>query len=73
MDQIILHTTHFLKQCETIIHSFFKKKQTHTKRLFKGEWAKLYYTQHTFLNNVRQLSILFFEKQTHTKRLFKGG
>ena len=33
---------------------------------FKGEWGKLYYTQHTLLSKVRQLLILFFfEKQTH--------
>ena len=35
---------------------------------FKGEWSKLYYTQHTLLSNVEQLSILFFEKQTHTHK-----
>ena len=34
---------------------------------FKGEWGKLYYTQHTLLSNVGQLPILFFEKQTHTQ------
>ena len=35
---------------------------------FKGEWGKLYYTQHTLLSNVGQLPILFFffEKQIHT-------
>ena len=30
---------------------------------FKGEWDKLYYTQHIILSNVKQLPILFFEKQ----------
>ena len=38
---------------------------------FKGEWSKLYYTQHTFLNNVRQLPFFFFflwETNTHTKK-----
>ena len=35
---------------------------------FKGLCDKLYYTQHTLLNNVGQLPILFFEKQTHTYR-----
>ena len=38
---------------------------------FKRDWGKLYYTQHTFLSNVRQLPILFFlfffEKQTYTQ------
>ena len=34
---------------------------------FKGVWGKLYYTQHTFLNNVRQLPICFFlETNIHT-------
>ena len=41
---------------------------------FKGEWDKLYYTQHTLLSNVRQLPILFFfEKQTHTHKGKEGG
>ena len=35
---------------------------------FKGGKSKLYYTQHTFLNNMGQLPFFFFffEKQTHT-------
>ena len=32
---------------------------------FKGGWGKLYYTQHTFLSNVRQLPF-FLEIHTHT-------
>ena len=36
---------------------------------FKGEWNKLYYTQHTLLINVGQLPILFIfffgETNTH--------
>ena len=44
---------------------------------FKGEWGKLYCTQHTLLSNMRQLSILFFfffffEKQTHTHTCTQG-
>ena len=35
---------------------------------FKGGWDKLYYTQHTLLNNGGQLPLLFFEKLTHTHR-----
>ena len=41
---------------------------------FKGEWGKLYHTQHTLLSNVGQLSFLFVvvvvvvEKQTHMHR-----
>ena len=35
---------------------------------FKGWWDKLYYTQHTLLNNMGQLPFFFFfEKQTHTQ------
>ena len=35
---------------------------------FKGEWGKLYYTQHTLLSNVRQLPILFLRnKHTHER------
>ena len=33
---------------------------------FKGEWNKLYYTQHTLLINVGQLPILFFFGETNT-------
>ena len=34
---------------------------------FKRGWGKLYYTQHTLLNNMGQLPILFFlETNTHT-------
>ena len=42
---------------------------------FKGEWGKLYYTQHTLLSNVGQLLILcffFFEKQTNTHTHTQG-
>ena len=41
---------------------------------FKRWWGKLYYTQHTFLSNVRQLPFFFFfvEKQTHTQGRGKG-
>ena len=37
--------------------------------IFKGGWSKLYYTQHTLLNNVGQLLILFFflETNAHTR------
>ena len=40
---------------------------------FKEGWGKLYHTQHTFLSNVGQLSILFFEKQTHTHTREREG
>ena len=39
---------------------------------FKGGWSKLYYTQHTFLNNMRQLPFFVFEKQTHTHTQGRG-
>ena len=37
--------------------------------IFKGGWSKLYYIQHTLLNNVGQLSFfffLFFYRNKHT-------
>ena len=36
---------------------------------FKGGWSKLYYTQHTLFNNIRQLPFFFFwENQIHTRK-----
>ena len=38
---------------------------------FKEGWDKLYYTQHTLLNNIGQLPILFLKKKnkhTHKKK-----
>ena len=34
--QIILHTTHSLKECETITHYFFWETNTHTAGREKG-------------------------------------
>ena len=39
---------------------------------FKEGWDKLYYTQHTLLNNMGQLPILFFFKKTNTHTQEKG-
>ena len=44
--------------------------QLHSKAIvtFKRGWNKLYYTQYTFLSNMRQLLFFFFlETNTHTK------
>ena len=37
---------------------------------FKGGWSKLYYTQYTLLNNIRQLPFFFFfgKSNTHTHK-----
>ena len=35
--QVILHTTYFLKQYETITYSFFFKKHTHTHTQGRGK------------------------------------
>ena len=48
---------------------------------FKGGWDKLYYTQHTLLSNIRQLSILFIiddaenntTSESHVPRTIANG
>ena len=65
VEQVILHTIHFLKQCGTIAHFLFKNKQAHTQERGKRECTHLSPPLEVSFALALNITVITVSKTTH--------